>query len=233
MNQDQCSIVSGTKLTREIVQLHIDYGDYVVAYDSTSKSLAYKYIMRVFVGRDGALVPNWFYCPFCTELMEQNVTIGTTPLLRHLDNNCSKVPQHVREELSASRNQKSKKSKTHTQTSQSLLPHSSLSQSSFSQPTLPLSKPMLPISLDSQTALANSQLNQVQALLVNDMPDSATIASPSPSEPSDNRTSASFSPLTLDEIADALVQANRIGTLFAETLDSDTYKKLLMSKKPW
>lgn len=96
------------KLTREIVR--IDYGKYVVAHDINSNSLAYKFVMKVYNLEDESAIQHWFYCPFCKILMEQNVTIGTTPLVRHVEKSCPNVPEHTRQELNVLREQKAKRS---------------------------------------------------------------------------------------------------------------------------
>lgn len=167
------------KLTRDIVQSRIDYGDYVVAYDTKSTSLAYKHIKKVFVKNGGAAVQYWFYCPYCKELLYQNVSIGTTPLLRHLRIQCSKIPADIRQDIIQSQHTQSK-------------------QKNIQNP--------------QTTAPASS---------------SSTHTASSTQQPS------GYVPFTLDQMADALFRANRIGSMFGETLDSDTYKRLLVDSNAW
>lgn len=88
-------------LTKEIVQNRINYGHYYVAHDTTSKSEAYKYIQKVYESNTGEAILYWFYCPYCRDLFYQNVSVGTTPLLRHLRIACKSVPANIREELIA------------------------------------------------------------------------------------------------------------------------------------
>lgn len=175
MNQKENSLDSKTELIREVVQHRIDYGEYVVAFDMNSKSSAYKFIMRVFKGHGGAVVPNWFYCPFCTGLLEQNVSIGTTPLLRHVEKLCPEVPELTREELKVLRNQKPK---TSTKLTQKI---KSKHQPSHSQTTVTkitpnvdmiVSLPSVPNQSSTQTSADNriaslSQPSNTQATPIN------------------------------------------------------------------
>lgn len=308
MNLDGNSLKSEPELTREIVQNRIDYGEYVVAYDSKSKSLVYKFMMKVFAVKGGSAVPHWFYCPFCHGLLQQNVTIGTTPLLRHVEKMCPDVPEATRQELSLLRIQKSMAStkrkseptneqnaslsqQSHTQTTATNATPNLNAIASFSSHPNPLAQALadsqfaLPSQpLHTETTLTNvapidscssfsdvsneqkssdnisptrnqialpSQPSHTQTTVANATPNLSTIASSSSHpyqinaqssidiqiasllEPPHTQSSAVYIPLTLGQMADALVQANRIGTVFGETIDSATYERLLMGIQPW
>lgn len=86
-------------LTQNIVRRRIDYGQYYVGYDTVSKSEAYTYIQKVYDKKTGQEITYWFYCPYCRDILHQSVSVGTTPLLRHVRTNCTKVPAEIREKL--------------------------------------------------------------------------------------------------------------------------------------
>lgn len=155
-------------LTKAIVERRIEYGEYYVAHDTASKSEAYLYIQKVFEQNTGLAVLYWFYCPYCHDVFYQNVSVGTTPLLRHLRNVCKSIPTVIRQKLLASQKEK---------------PPSKRDNSSQQQPGNSLEK--------------------------------------------------RFEPPTIDLMAKALSEATKIGALFGQTIDSETYKRLLMDSSTW
>lgn len=150
------------------MQGRIDYGEYYVAHDTTSKSEAYECIQKVFDTNTGQAVLYWFYCPYCRDVFYQNVSVGTTPLLRHLRNICPSIPTDIRQKL--------------------LIPQ--------------------------KVRLPSKQDNSSQQ---------------KPGKPLENH----FETPTIDVMADALFKATKIGAIFGQTIDVETYKQLLMDSSTW
>lgn len=231
------------KLTREIVR--IDYGKYVVAHDINSNSLAYKFVMKVYNLEDESAIQHWFYCPFCKILMEQNVTIGTTPLVRHVEKSCPNVPEHTRQELNVLREQKAKsstKAKKNTMPAQVASKSSSHTETPVENTSASNEQTVLPSQpTHKQTSDENTSATMEQSLLASlpphtDIPVENTSVSNehnqtlSLSQTPQKQTTAVFKPPTVGEMADALVMANND---FGETIDSATYERLLMGTQPW
>lgn len=86
---------------------------------------------------------------------------------------------------------------------------------------------------DQISSLSQPPHTQTQTV-TNATPNVSTItSSSSASKTPHTQAPAVYLPPTLGQMADALVQANRIGAVFGETIDSATYERLLMGTQPW
>lgn len=73
------------KITAEIVENRISYGQYVhlKVQNPRQKSRAWETIDKVFEAKTLKEVTGWFYCTECKDIFTKDITKGTGPLLLH------------------------------------------------------------------------------------------------------------------------------------------------------